>query len=89
MQNEGKECEDMRVYNENQLIQVFCNKCGKELTVENGILKEGCYHGKQRFDYFSDRDGIIHEFELCETCYNMLIENFKLPVSQREETEFV
>ncbi|MBQ8189673.1 MAG: hypothetical protein IJZ44_07845 [Lachnospiraceae bacterium] len=79
----------MRVYNEKQLTKVFCNRCGKELAVENGILKEGCYHGKQRFDYFSEKDGVIHEFELCEACYDMLIESFRLPVSQREETEFV
>lgn len=79
----------MRVYKENQLVQVFCNKCGKEMPVENGILKEGCFHGKQRFDYFSEKDGMVHEFELCEACYDKLIEAFRLPVSQKEETEFL
>ncbi len=79
----------MRVYKESQLVQVFCNKCGKEMTVENGILKEGCFRGKQRFDYFSEKDGVVHEFELCESCYDKMIDAFRLPVSQKEETEFL
>ena len=28
---------------ETELNQVFCNQCGKELLVEDGILKEGCF----------------------------------------------
>ena len=37
----------MRVYKEKEVKEtgvekVFCNQCGKELLVEEGILKEGC-----------------------------------------------
>lgn len=79
----------MREYNNEKLQKVICNQCGKELTVENGILKEGCFKGKQRFDYFSDKDGVIHEFDLCEDCYDEWIKSFQIPVCQKEETEFL
>lgn len=46
----------MRIYLGEKLQTVVCNQCGKKMTVENGILKEGCFHGKQQFDYFSEKD---------------------------------
>ena len=36
----------MRIFfdeNKKELKAVTCNKCKKELKVENGILKEGCF----------------------------------------------
>jgi ribosomal-protein-alanine N-acetyltransferase len=79
----------MRKYQNKILQKVVCNNCKKELHVVNGILQEGCFQGKQRFDYFSDKDGEIHEFDLCEQCYDSMIQKFQIPVSQKEETEFL
>lgn len=79
----------MRKYKNEKLQQVICNRCGREMNVENGILKEGCFTGKQLFDYFSNKDGEIHEFDLCEACYDEWIQSFKLPVALREETELL
>ena len=55
----------MRQYNEeNQLEKVICNQCKKELILENGILKEGHFEGKQTFGYFSDKDEMpVEEIE--------------------------
>lgn len=42
----------MRIYGEDkehELTAVICNACGKKLKVEKGILKEGCFHGEDRF----------------------------------------
>lgn len=89
IQIKREECRDMRQYKHKILKQVFCNKCGKELKVENGILKEGCFKSRQSFDYFSDKDGIIQEFDLCEKCYDDFVETFQIPVSQKEETELL
>ncbi len=53
----------MRIYfdeNKNELSAVICNKCKKELKVEKGILKEGCFSGNVRFGYFSNKDGSKH-----------------------------
>lgn len=69
------------------LSKVVCNGCGRELKVENGILKEGCFEGKQVFGYFSSMDGQEHCFDLCEDCYQKMIARFLIPVTKREQTE--
>ena len=36
----------MRNYDlDHNLEKVFCNQCKKELKVEKGIIKEGCFQG--------------------------------------------
>ncbi len=82
----------MRIYmdeNKQELAAVICNKCKKELTVENGIITEGCYHGDCQFGYFSKRDGIKHSFDLCEECYNKFIKSFAIPVEEEELKELL
>ncbi len=80
----------MRKYkeeNERQLEEVVCNKCGRYLRVENGILKEGCFGADAVFGYFSKKDGIRHRFDLCEACYDAFVGDFSLPVCETEEKE--
>lgn len=82
----------MRIYtsgDDNHLLLTACNMCGAELPVENGLLKAGCFHGEQRFGYFSHKDGQKHSFDLCESCYNKFIKMFKIPVDITDETEFL
>lgn len=75
--------------NKQVLERVVCNKCQKELQVENGILKEGCFEGKQKFGFFSTRDGQEHQFDLCESCYNKITEEFELAIEVEDITEFI
>ena len=70
-----------------ELSAVVCNGCGRELKVENGILKEGCFEGKQVFGYFSPMDGQEHPFAVCEECYQKMIARFLVPVTKRELPE--
>lgn len=80
----------MRNYNlENQLETVICNKCKKNLKVENGMLKEGCFHADYVFGYFSKKDGQKHSFDLCEECYDEMTSAFALPVEEQEERELL
>ena len=82
----------MRIYsdeNKKELVTVICNKCKKELTVESGILKEGCFNGNVLFGYFSNKDGNKHSFDLCEECYDKMINGFAIPVEEEEITEFI
>lgn len=72
-----------------QLKQVICNQCKKELKLENGYLKEGCFAGNVVFGYFSKRDGLRHKFDLCEECYNKMIEGFQIPVEESLENELL
>ena len=76
----------MKRYDEQKELQeVICNQCGKKLKVEKGILMEGILEVRQNFGYFSGKDGLTQEFDLCEECYDRLIDGFVIPVTQQEE----
>lgn len=82
----------MRIYKDedkNKLSSVICNQCGKELKLENGMLKEGCFCGNAQFGYFSNKDGMEHFFDLCEECYDKLTAGFTVPVETEEVKELL
>lgn len=83
----SERADNMRSYEEKELKEVCCNRCGRKLKVEGGVLKEGCFKGNSLFGYFSRRDGIRHSFDLCEDCYDDLLQTFSIPVEEIEETE--
>lgn len=74
---------------EKKLEAVICNGCGRNLKLENGVLKEGCFEGKQSFGYFSSMDGEKHQFDLCEECYRKFTKQFAVPVEKQEITELL
>jgi ribosomal-protein-alanine N-acetyltransferase len=81
----------MRIYGEaqkqNEVQTVICNKCKKELKVENNIIKEGLYQADYKFGYFSQKDGEIHSFDLCEGCYDQITRDFLIPPGITEVNE--
>lgn len=79
----------MRVYNEQKLSQVYCNKCGKDIKVKNGIIEEGVLSVDYKWGYFSNKDGKQHSFDLCEECYDEMIKLFDLSVTEKEYTELL
>ena len=80
----------MREYDEQKnLKKVLCNVCNKELNVEQGIVKEGCFHADYTWGYFSTRDGMQHRFDLCEECYDRFVRSFQIPVTETENTELI
>jgi Fe2+ or Zn2+ uptake regulation protein len=64
-----------------------CNACGKVLKVENGILMEDAFEATKEWGYFSQRDLEVHHFNLCEDCYNKIIEQFQIPVEVNRKLE--
>ena len=64
--------------------RIFCNACGKELYMENNILKEDAFEAKKQWGYFSKKDGETHSFDLCEECYDKWISGFQIPVGIQE-----
>lgn len=72
-----------------KLVQVVCNQCGKELKLENGYLKEGCFTADYLFGYFSRRDGSRHHFDLCEDCYDKMVDKFQIPVEESQDSELL
>lgn len=82
----------MRRYEEEQggkLVQVICNQCKKNLKLENGYLKEGCFTTDFVFGYFSKKDGTRHRFDLCEECYDRMAAGFQVPVEESEARELL
>lgn len=80
----------MRKYMENgELKTVICNGCGKKLIVESGILREGACQVKLAWDFFSEKDGEIHRWDLCEECYDRLVEQFLIAPDVEEQVEFI
>lgn len=69
--------------------KVFCNRCGKELQVRDGIIQEGIFNIEYLWGYFSNRDGEIHKFDLCEKCYNEMVEEFVIPITKIENSEMI
>ena len=68
-------------------ILVYCNSCGKQLNTANGILKEDAFEATKEWGYFSARDMEVHRFNLCEGCYNELIQSFQIPVEVKKKLE--
>ncbi len=58
---------------------VLCNGCGRSVPV-SGDRREDALRVRKEWGYFSTRDLEIHEFVLCEECYDYLIANFVIPV---------
>lgn len=84
----------MRVYENvnrktRELKAVCCNKCKKEIKITRGIIVEDVYHGEKEWGFFSDKDGEIHGFDLCEKCYDELISQFQIPVETKKKKEFL
>lgn len=60
--------------------KVICNKCGRQLKSENGILHEDGLFVTKDWGFFSKKDLQVHKFVLCESCYDQMISEFVVPV---------
>lgn len=67
--------------------KIVCNKCGRELKMENGILKEDAFEARKEWGYFSRKDMTMHSFVICEDCYDKMIEGFAVPVEVESVNE--
>lgn len=65
----------------------YCHQCGRELKMEKGRLREDALIVKKEWGYFSDKDLVVHDFAICETCYDNWIAGFAKPVQVTEMTE--
>lgn len=80
----------MRKYKRNgQLETLICNVCGKKMVVEEGIVREGVISIDHAWDFFSEKDGEIHHFDLCESCYDEWISQFRIPIETEEQVELL
>jgi len=75
--------------NGGQLETVICNGCGKKIVVREGIVREGVFSVHHTWDFFSEKDGEVHHWDLCEECYDRLISNFCIGPDVEEQVEFI
>lgn len=68
---------------------IFCNRCGKEINGEYGRNGEDALSVEKIWGYFSRKDGEVHSFDLCETCYDELTAQFKIPVTVKKQRELL
>ena len=84
---EGKIVKKINGVNNNNETPLYCNCCGKNFKIENGIMLEDAFEATKEWGYFSDRDMEVHHFNLCEECYDKLISQFKIPVEIKKKIE--
>lgn len=65
-----------------EIKKIICNKCGKEIVVQNGIAREDYLSVDKRWGYFSGKDSQTDSFDLCEECYDSFVATFLIPVGE-------
>ncbi len=83
---------DMRRYsndNSNNVIEAKCNVCGRDLKLKNGMIMEGNMSIDYAWGYFSDKDGEVHKFDICQKCYDKFVKSFVIPVDIAENSELL
>lgn len=78
----------MRKYDHDSVV-LICNKCGRTILQNKGILCEDVLHVEKVWGYFSERDGIRHSWDVCEECYKQMIQEFLIPPQESEEIELI
>ena len=64
----------------NKVEKIICNKCGKEIWVSGGIPQEDVLEVEKRGGYHSRKDNQVDRFDLCEDCYDELVESFQIKI---------
>ena len=68
---------------------LYCNCCGKTISESCGADREEFFHFEKTWGYFSEKDGEIHHWDLCEDCYDSLIHQFVIAPEIEEAVEFM
>ena len=64
----------------NKVEKIICNKCGKEIWVRGGIPQEEVLEVEKRWGDHSRKDNQVDRFDLCEDCYDELVESFQIKI---------
>lgn len=62
---------------------IICNGCGKKIDPD----RMDYLNIKKDWGYFSKKDLEIHEFNLCEECYDQILLKLQIPAMITEKTE--
>lgn len=71
------------------MVSIICNKCGKKLKENHGIIHEDFIKVCKPWGYFSKKDGKTQEFVVCEECMERFVQEFSIPVTEYDTTELI
>ncbi|MCQ4726167.1 hypothetical protein NE664_05760 [Anaerotignum faecicola] len=60
------------------ISKVYCNVCGREIKPDALGYYPDFLHIEKTWNYFSGRDGETQKADICERCWNDIVENFKI-----------
>lgn len=66
---------------------IYCNRCGKKITNHRQSDHTDYLHVEKKWGYFSGKDMEMHEWNLCESCYDAFIGTFVIPLQKEEVVE--
>ena len=55
--------------------------------MKGSCVTEGVMYVCKDWGFFSKKDLVRHEFDVCEQCYDEMISKFQIPVTEREILE--
>ncbi len=67
---------------EKKAERIFCNQCGREISKNALGYFQDHVHVEKEWGYFSGKDGTRYSFDLCEECFNHMVEGFAIKPEQ-------
>lgn len=58
--------------------KIFCDCCGQSCTTTSPIIEHEYATIEATWGYFSNQDGIQYNIEICENCFNEIVESIKI-----------
>ena len=69
---------------------IYCNFCGKKICAQEGQGEHSFLTVRKEWGYFSqNKDGTIHSMDICEPCYDKLVQEFAIAPVIEQITEFL
>lgn len=72
-----------------QVRMIYCNKCGRAICMEEAVEKVDYLKIEKNWGYFSNKDGICQRINICEECYDELVQSFEIAPEEKENTELL
>lgn len=64
-------------------FKIVCNFCGNEIEKDTYNEFYDHMHFEKVWGYLSEKDGVKHEFDLCEKCYDEFVSSFKIKINEK------
>lgn len=69
---------------------IYCNCCGGNICPEKEKGTTSFLTIEKEWGYFSEKkDGMVHRMDICEKCYEKMIQSFIIPPDKKHITEYL